>query len=140
MKVDKFFNCTGRHGIVFTVLGGTLECDIRDGEEVTIVPPGDALKNGGPLTTGIESIKRYSEDLKEAKKGETVGLAFFGIHHMGFRLTEPLVNPYSPKDNLGAYLAWDSKENDAEETYIYREVKEEKPKFLFLHGEGYGNL
>lgn len=137
MKVDKFFNITERHGIVYTVLGGVLECDLKDGEIVTIVPPGTVLQNGGPLTTDIVGIKRYSEDLKEAKKGETVGIAFGGLHHMCFRLTEPLVNPYSPKDNLGAYLAWDGKEHEAEETYIYREAKEEKPKFFFLHGEGY---
>jgi len=139
MKVARFFKITGRHGIVYTVLGGVLECDLKDGEMVTIEPPGTPLQNGGPLTTDIVNIKQYANDLKEAKKGETVGLAFFGIHHMGFRLTEPLVNPYSPKDNLGAYLAWDSKEHEAEETFIYRETKEE-PKFLFLHGEGYGAL
>jgi translation elongation factor EF-Tu-like GTPase len=134
MKVDKFFNITERQGIVYTVLGGILECDLKNGEMVTIEPPGTPLQNGGPLTTDIAGIKRYAEDLKEAKKGETVGLSFFGIHHMGFRLTEPLVNPYNPRENLEAYLAWNSKEHDAEETYIYRE---QKPTFLFLHGEGY---
>lgn len=134
MKVDKFFNVT-RDGIAFTVLGGTLECDIRDGETVTIEPPGTPLQNGGPLTTGIEGIKQYANDLKEAKKGEVVGLSFFGIHHMGFRLTEPIVNPYNPKDNLGAFLAWDSKEHDAEETYIYREVKEKKEPTFYCLGD-----
>jgi hypothetical protein len=142
MKVDKFFNISG--SLVLTVLGGVLECDIKNGETVTIVCPGDSL------TTAIEKIKRYSEDLKEANRGETVGLTFFGLHHMAFRVTEPIVNPYSPRDNLAAYLRWDSQENDAEGVMIYREVCDAtftkegcerdsegnypKPNFLFLHG------
>jgi len=121
MKVDNFFKINSRGGsIVFTVLGGVLECNLRKGETVLIECPGDSL------ITAVEEIKHYADELIEGVKGQTVGLAFFGIHHMAFRITEPIVNPYSPRDDLAKYLSWDSKANEAEGVMIYREVPDAK--------------
>lgn len=145
MKVEKFFNITARHGIKLTVLGGAVACNtLKPGEFVEIVCPSDVL------ITDIVEIKNYANELEEATKGQIIGLAFSGIHHMAFRTTEPVVNPYSPKDDLVRYLEWDRKENDAEGVMIYREVCDDtlakegserdsqrdhpKPNFLFLHG------
>jgi translation elongation factor EF-Tu-like GTPase len=115
MKVDKFFNITDRNGIKFTVLGGVVECNkLRVGETVEIACPGNVL------ITGIENIKSYANDLEEAIRGQTVGLSFFGIHHMAFRINEPVVNPYNPETDLVKYLQWDNKANDAEGVLIYR--------------------
>lgn len=127
MEVKHFFNIEKR-GIKYTVLGGQLACNIKKNDIVEIVCPGDAL------ITDIIEIKCHKDSLEEALQGLSCGLVFFGIHHMAFRTTEPIVNPYSPKDNLAKYLEWDSNANEAEGVMIYRETK---PSFLFLHGEGY---
>lgn len=78
------------------------------------------------------------------------GLGFAYIGNMAFRVTEPIVNPYNPKDDLVKYLEWNDKLNEAEGVYIFREVDDDtfaekrceryskedypKPNFLFLHG------
>jgi hypothetical protein len=144
MEVKHFFNIEKR-GIKYTVLGGQIACNkLKNGETVEIVCPGDAL------ITNVEEIKCYSYSVDEVPNNFLCGLVFFGIHHMAFRTTEPVVNPYSPKDDLVRFLEWDRQENDAEGVKIYREVCDDtfakegserdsegnhpKPNFLFRHG------
>ena len=144
MKVKHFFNIKNR-GVNYTVLGGQIACNkLKNGEIVEIICPSNAL------ITNVEEIKCYKDSLGEVLQGLSCGLVFFGIHHMAFRTTEPIVNPYSPKDDLVRFLEWDRQENDAEGVMIYREVCDDtfakegserdsqrnypKSNFLFLHG------
>lgn len=137
MEVKHFFNIEKR-GIIYTVLGGQIACNkLKKGEDVEIICPGDAL------ITNVEDIKCYSDSLDEVLQGLSCGLIFFGLHHMAFRTTEPVVNPYNPKGDLVRFLEWNRQENDAQGVKIYREVCDDtfakevdypKPNFLFLHG------
>lgn len=143
MKVKHFFN-VDRRGEVLTLFGGSLNVDIVLGEMVEIHTVNDVLK------TNIVEIKCYNKNLDKALAGLSCGLVFSGLHHMQFRVSEPIFNPYSPKTDLGKYLAHDSKTKEAEGVWVIREVPDEppakerdqrdsagdypKPNFLFLHG------
>lgn len=117
MKPECFFNVDGPQGIVLTVLGGSLCCNIRCGEEVEIHTINEILR------TCIEEIHHYDESLKEeASEGTVCGLAFSGIHYMQFRVKEPIVNPYNMKTELGKFLKWDRQKNEAQGVWILRNI------------------
>jgi hypothetical protein len=140
MKVKHFFPITSK-GLI--ILGGSLNCDIQQGELVEVHTATDVVK------TTIDEIKCYDKSLEEALAGLSCGLGFYCIGEMSFRVEEPLVNPYNPKDYV-KYLEFNNKGHDAQGVYVFREVNNEKapkerserdsernypkPNFLFLHG------
>lgn len=141
MKVKQFFTITNK-GLI--ILGGSLNCNIRQGELVEVHTATDVIK------TAIDEIKCYDKSLEKALSELSCGLGFYCISDMVFRVEESLVNPYNPKEDLVKYLEFNDKGHEAQGVYIFREVDNDtfakegnkrdsdrdypKPNFLFRHG------
>lgn len=114
MEVKNYFNnIAGKTGL--TVLGGMIASYINVNDEVEIVTPKNIRK------TKILGIKRFKSDLDSCPSGFSAGLLFNNIGDLDFRSTPLPPCPYNPKTNLEEFLAFHSKDNEAENVKVYLE-------------------